>query len=175
MSNALPPVDLSALEVLIVDDSVHMRRIFRSILNGFDIRKVHEAEDGAAALEWLESNPADFLFIDWEMPVIDGAELVKLIRNPEHAAAYMPIFMITGHSTRSRVRQATKLGVNEVLCKPIVPRHLYQRVVSTLLNPRPFIRTGNYFGPEPRKPKIDPSARPAEAQPEANAQDVALI
>ncbi|WP_375571726.1 response regulator [Ahrensia marina] len=162
--------DYSQVRVLVVDDNVHMCRLVRAMLNAFGIRQVADAGDGAEALELMEQNQFDVLVVDWEMPVLDGAELVRLIRNPEHSYCYAPIIMITGHSTYRRTQQALALGVNDVLCKPFSPKALYMRLADNVATPRPFIRSPEYFGPKPRvdKAERDPlavSTNPPAAEP----------
>ncbi|MEM1285223.1 MAG: response regulator [Pseudomonadota bacterium] len=136
---------------MVVDDSAYMRRIVSAMLRGFGARRIHEAEDGADALEKIEIQPPDLLILDWVMPVLDGAELVKLIRNPDHMCAYIPIIMLSGHTERSRVLSASKIGVNHFLSKPVSAKSLYLRMADCILHPRKFIRTEDYFGPEPRE------------------------
>ena len=59
--------------------------------------------------------------------------------------------MLTGHSERARVMAARDAGVTEFLTKPISAKGLYQRIVNVVFNPRPFIRTETYFGPDRRR------------------------
>jgi two-component system chemotaxis response regulator CheY len=150
---SITPYDYSDLRVLAVDDNVHMCRLVRTMLNAFGIRQVVDAGDGAEALERLEQGQFDMLIVDWEMPVLDGADLVRLIRNPGHVNCYIPIIMITGHSTYRRTQEAHALGVNDVLSKPFSPKALYERMADNVLQPRPFVRSADYFGP---KPRLDP-------------------
>lgn len=146
----MPAIDLSDLRAIVVDDSLYMCRLLRTMLASFGVREVREAHDGAEALEQLGTNAIDFMILDWEMPVLDGAELVRLIRKPDHPMAYLPIIVLTGYSTENRAREAMKLGVNDILLKPCSPKALYDRVVDCVINPRPFIRNAEYFGPKPR-------------------------
>lgn len=140
------------LSFLVVDDNSHMRRLVRSLLHGFGSRQVYEAEDGAAGLEAVETYGPDVLIIDWAMPIFDGIELVQMIRNPDSCKnAYVPIIMLTGHAEKHRVIQARDVGVNEFLCKPISAKSLYDRIYNVVMNPRPFIRTKTFFGPDRRR------------------------
>lgn len=140
------------MSFLVVDDNSHMRRLVRSLLHGFGSRQVYEAEDGAAGLESVETYGPDILITDWVMPIFDGLELVQMIRNPESCRhAYIPIIMLTGHAERQRVIQARDAGVTEFLCKPISAKALYDRIYSIVIQPRPFIRTKSYFGPDRRR------------------------
>lgn len=144
-------IDCSPLDIMVVDDSAYMRRIIAAMLRGFGARRIHEAEDGAEALEKIEMQPPDLIIVDWVMPVLDGAELVRLIRNPDAVCAYTPIIMLSGHTERSRVLSGSKLGINHFLSKPVSASGLYLRMADCILFPRKFIRTQDYFGPEPRE------------------------
>ncbi|MEZ5840672.1 MAG: response regulator [Hyphomicrobiales bacterium] len=138
--------------MLVADDNTHMRRIVRSLLHGFGVREVMEAEDGANALELFNTHTPDIVVVDWAMPIIDGLELTRLIRNPSsNANPYVPIILLTGHAERRRVIEARDAGASEFLAKPISAKSLYVRVVSTVVNPRPFVRTKSYFGPDRRR------------------------
>jgi PleD family two-component response regulator len=145
------PHDFSQISVLLVDDSLYMRRLVRSLLNGLGVRHILEAEDGAAALEVFQQNPCDIIITDWVMPVFDGLELTSAVRNPDGDNPYTPIIMLSGYSERSRVVQARDAGVTEFLCKPISARQLYLRLESCIEHPRPFIRTQTFFGPDRRR------------------------
>lgn len=164
-------VDFTKLRILVVDDNAHMRRIVRTLLHGFGAREVYEAEDGAAGLELFSAHLPDILIVDWSMPIFDGIELVSMIRRPESALnPYVPIIMLTGHSEKSRVLRARDAGVTEFLCKPISAKALHQRVLNCVLNPRPFVKTKDYFGPDRRRNVMN-----AYAGPERRVSDQALI
>lgn len=152
-------VDFTKLRMLVVDDNAHMRRIVRTLLHGFGAREVYEAEDGAAGLELFHSHLPDLVIIDWAMPDMDGLEMTAAIRRPESPAnPYVPIIMLTAHSEKKRVLKARDSGVTEFLCKPISAKALHQRVLNCVLNPRPFVRTKTYFGPDRRRgPAVVPS------------------
>jgi DNA-binding response OmpR family regulator len=75
-----------------------------------------------------------------------------MIRQPgANGNPYAPIIMLTGHSEKKRVVAARDAGVTEFLAKPISAKSLYQRVMNVVANPRPFIKTKNYFGPDRRR------------------------
>ena len=86
------------------------------------------------------------------MPIFDGLELTQMIRQPgANANPYVPIIMLTGHSEKKRVTAARDAGVTEFLAKPISAKALYQRILNVVANPRPFIKTKTYFGPDRRR------------------------
>jgi DNA-binding response OmpR family regulator len=75
-----------------------------------------------------------------------------MIRQPgANSNPYVAIIMLTGHSEKKRVVSARDAGVTEFLAKPISAKGLYQRIVNVVANPRPFIKTKTYFGPDRRR------------------------
>lgn len=145
-------IDFNRLRFLVIDDNAHMRRILRTLLHGFGAREVYEAEDGATGLEAFNHFVPDIIITDWAMPIFDGLELAQMIRQPgANANPYVAIIMLTGHSEKKRVTAARDAGVTEFLAKPISAKGLYERIVNIIVNPRPFIRTRTYFGPDRRR------------------------
>ncbi|HEY2211609.1 MAG TPA: response regulator [Bradyrhizobium sp.] len=145
-------IDFNKLRFLVCDDNPHMRRILRMLLHSFGAREVYESEDGATALEMYSHYVPDIVITDWSMPIFDGLELAQMIRQPESKGnPYAPIIMLTGHSEKRRVTVARDAGVTEFLAKPISAKGLYQRILNVVANPRPFIKTKTYFGPDRRR------------------------
>jgi CheY-like chemotaxis protein len=145
-------IDFNRLRFLVIEDSAHMRRILRTLLNGFGAREVYEAEDGASGLEAFTHFMPDIVIADWVMPIFDGLELAQMIRQPgANANPYVPIIMLTGHSDKNRVMIARDAGITEFLCKPISPKSLYERILNVVAKPRPFVKTKTYFGPDRRR------------------------
>ena len=141
------------LSVLVVDDSPFTRNIVRSLLANIGIKNTHEAADGIAALEMIREVSPDVVILDWEMPLLNGPELVRIVRSPGvFPVPDIPIIMLSAHGERWRVVEAAKLGVNEFLCKPISAKALQERLMSILLKPRESVRLGEYYGPAPRPP-----------------------
>ena len=166
-------VAFDSLSFLVVDDCTYMRSIVRTILAGFGARRVLEASDGADGLEQLQQHSPDIVILDWEMPVLDGPEMIRLVRNPKNGPmAFVPIVLLTAHTELRRVKEAQALGVHEILRKPVSPKSIHERIVACVLHPRPFVRTPTYFGPTPREP-----ARPASplAPPREITSDAVMI
>jgi len=145
-------IEFNRLRFLVIDDNAHMRRILRTLLHGLGARDVYEAEDGASGLEAFTHHIPDIIITDWAMPIFDGLELTQMIRQPgANSNPYVAIIMLTGHSEKKRVVSARDAGITEFLAKPISAKGLYQRIVNVVANPRPFIKTKNYFGPDRRR------------------------
>ena len=163
-------IAFNKLSFLVVDDNMHMRNILRTLLMSFGSRTIYEAENGEDGIESVISNEPHIVITDWVMPVSDGAELVRLIRNPDGGAyAFTPIIMLTAYSERRRVIEARDLGVHEFMCKPVSAKALYQRIYTIVTNPRPFLRTKTYFGPDRRR-GTDPDRTGADRCDEDNAE-----
>jgi two-component system chemotaxis response regulator CheY len=145
-------IEFNRLRFLMIDDNAHMRRIVRTLLHSFGTRDVYEAEDGASGLESFMHFVPDIVLTDWAMPIFDGLELTQMIRQPgANPNPFVPIIMLTGYSEKKRVMAARDAGVTEFLAKPISAKALYQRILNIVVNPRPFIKTRNYFGPDRRR------------------------
>lgn len=167
--------DFSELSVVIADDSSFFRTVMKSVLRGFGMRNMHEVADGADCLVALSERRPDVLFLDWEMPIFSGPEVMRRIRNEDSVDPFLPVIMVTAHTERSRVQQATRLGIHELLCKPVSPKSVYQRLSSVILHPRPFIRSTDYFGPTPRGYKASEKTEDAESVKQADAGDDAFL
>jgi two-component system, chemotaxis family, chemotaxis protein CheY len=147
---------LARAKVLIVDDEYYTRKVIRTLLLAMGCTKIYEAADGAGGLERIRAIGPDIVLLDWEMPVIDGAEFVRRVRSPNcFPLPNVPIIMLTGHGERSRVLEAVRLGVHEFLLKPVSSNALQARMLSVLTKPRTMVRRGDYYGPEPRKQASD--------------------
>lgn len=143
-----PILDLSQLSFLIADDSRFMRRLVVSALKAFCARKIHEAATGEEAYSLIMARQADIVLLDWEFPGRSGESIMKAIRTPGHPAAYQTVIMMSGHGEKGRIERALKFGVNGYVAKPVAPATLYAQIRQTVLHPRPYIRTANYFGPQ---------------------------
>jgi two-component system, chemotaxis family, chemotaxis protein CheY len=145
-------VAIQSLCILVVDDNQYMRKMIRNLLVNCGIKDIYEAADGIAALDSIRTVAPDVVILDWEMPLLSGPELVRIVRSPGvFPMPDVPIIILTGHCERWRVVEAVRLGVNEYLTKPVSAKALYDRLMSIMTQPRPVVQLGDYYGPEPRK------------------------
>src|SRR5262245_65739542 len=92
-------IDFNKLRFLVVDDNLHMRRILRMLLHGFGARDVIEAEDGAGGLEAFSTGSPDIVFLDWEMPLFVGLEVIQVVRQCGASSnAFVQRLLLTGTS-----------------------------------------------------------------------------
>ena len=152
---------IETLKVLVVDDEPHMRKVVRTMLLAVGIKTVYEAPDGMSGLEAIRKHMPHIVIVDWEMPLLDGAQFVRMVRSPmEFPAPDIPIIMLSGHGDRWRVVEAARLGAHEYLLKPVSATALLERIVTILTIPRPFMSLDGYYGPAPRK--MVASTRPVD-------------
>jgi CheY-like chemotaxis protein len=160
-------IDMSALNVLIADSNPYMLKIIRTMLRGFGITRIREAQDGAAALELLNSHLIDIVVLDYPLTTLDGVELTELLRSAEDSPnRFVPIIMLSAYTEKRRIEAARDAGVTEFLAKPLCAQDLYIRLVEVIERPRPFVRTPRYFGPDRRR-----QALPTYSGPKRREQD----
>jgi two-component system, chemotaxis family, chemotaxis protein CheY len=139
------------LGILVVDESLYMRKLTRMMLMNIGAKTIFEASDGVAALDIIRSANPDVAFIDWELPVLSGPQVIKIVRSPDvFPKPHLPIIMLTACAHRSKVAEAMRLGVHEFLLKPTSPRALQDRLLSIIVKPRPMVQIGKLYVPEPR-------------------------
>jgi two-component system, chemotaxis family, chemotaxis protein CheY len=145
------------LKVLVVDDNPHMRALVVAVLEAVGIKHIHEAGNAEAAWSVLQHNSCDIVFLDWVMPGMSGLDLTKKIRtSTESPNPFVPIVMLTGHTSVLHVRAARDAGATEFLAKPVSANAIMARLLSIIEHPRPFVRTKVYFGPcRRRRPDND--------------------
>lgn len=143
---------LSEIEFLVAEDNDFARKIVRDVLKALGARNPRYAIDGGEALTLAKSYPIDIALIDWDMPVIDGIEFTNFIRTSNDSPnPFLPIIMITAFSEHPKVIQARDAGINEYLMKPFSAAQLLKRIQMVVENPRPYVRTETFFGPDRRR------------------------
>ena len=140
------------LEILVVDHNAHMRRITRMMLVNLGAKSVYEAADGLAALEVVRTADPDVMVIERDVPVLNAPELLRIMRSPDlFPRPDLPVIMLTHSVRREEVMEALRLGAHELLVRPTSPQMLQDRLVSVMTNPRPMVKIGPYYVPQPRK------------------------
>src|ERR1700744_1198921 len=129
------------LKILVVDDNAHMRKLVVTILQAFGVIQIYESESGERAWTILrESNP-DIVVLDWVMEGMFGIDLVKMIPpNPQSPNPFVPVIMLTGHTSLEHVQLARDSGVNEFIAKPVSVKTMMTRLTAGIENPRPYVR-----------------------------------
>lgn len=113
--------------VLVVDDFDSMRKVTGNQLRQLGVHKVLEAANGAEALKLLARHPVSIVLSDWNMPVMNGLDLLLSVRSSPELCA-LPFVMITADAERERIVQAAHVGVSELLVKPYTSGKLAERL-----------------------------------------------
>jgi CheY-like chemotaxis protein len=137
--------------VLVCDDSRHIRSLVKACLLSFGVKNIVEAGNADEAFARMKESSPDLIITDWNMPPTCGLELVRRIRQgADSPDPYVPVIMLTGHTELERVRRARDTGVSAFLAKPMSADALYKRIVNLIEDQRPFVRAGDFFGPDRR-------------------------
>jgi two-component system chemotaxis response regulator CheY len=115
------------LRILVVDDFPTMRRIVRALLSELGYTNIVEAEDGQDALGVLHSQPVDFVITDWNMPRMQGIDMLRAIRSDAKLAS-IPVLMITAEAKREQILAAAQAGVNGYVVKPFTAVTLKEKI-----------------------------------------------
>ncbi|WP_438969990.1 chemotaxis response regulator CheY [Methylophaga sp.] len=115
------------MKILIVDDFSTMRRIIKNLLRDLGFNNTQEADDGVTALPILEAGGIDFLITDWNMPGMQGIDLLKAVRADENLAS-LPVLMVTAETKREQIIEAAQAGVNGYIVKPFTAATLKEKI-----------------------------------------------
>ncbi|MCK5818491.1 MAG: chemotaxis response regulator CheY [Psychromonas sp.] len=105
------------IKVLIVDDFSTMRRIIKNLLRDLGFTNTFEADDGNTALPLLKGGDFEFVVTDWNMPIMQGIDLLKEIRKDDKLK-HLPVLMVTAEAKREQIIEAAQAGVNGYIVKP---------------------------------------------------------
>ncbi len=157
MRNKSTELLIQGLYILIVDGNTFMRRLTRTMLMNLGAKLVTEASDGLAALEAIRIGNPDVVLLEWDIPMLNGMELMRIVRSPGvFPRPNIPIIMLTHRGQRSFVREALRAGVHEFLVKPTSPKALRDRLMSIMFKPRPMMQLGELYVPKPRRKRDEP-------------------
>ena len=122
-----------SMDVLIVDHSAAIRKILQRVLVQAEVPvgKVHEAGDGAEALEKLKTNKVGLILSDINMPTMDGIEFLSRLKADEGLKS-VPILMVTTEGSRARVLQALELGAAGYVRKPFTAEQIKEKLAGIL-------------------------------------------
>lgn len=115
------------MKILVVDDFSTMRRIIKNLLRDLGFQNTTEADDGATALPMLLKGDFDFLITDWNMPGMQGIDLLKAVR-ADAKLVKLPVLMVTAESKREQIVEAAQAGVNGYIVKPFTATTLQEKI-----------------------------------------------
>ncbi len=115
------------IKFLVVDDFSTMRRIIRNLLKELGFTNVEEAEDGASALNKLQSGRFEFVVTDWNMPNMSGLQLLENIRKDPNLK-HLPVLMVTAEAKRENIVAAAQCGASGYIVKPFTASTLEEKL-----------------------------------------------
>ena len=117
----------SNMKILIVDDFSTMRRIIKNLLRDLGFNNTHEADDGNTALPLLKGGGFDFLITDWNMPGMQGIDLLRAVRSDPNLSS-LPVLLVTAEARRDQIVLAAEAGVNGYIVKPFTAQTLKEKI-----------------------------------------------
>ncbi|WKE67446.1 chemotaxis response regulator CheY [Gallaecimonas kandeliae] len=115
------------MKILIVDDFSTMRRIIKNLMRDLGFNNCHEADDGSTALPMLQNGDFEFVITDWNMPGMQGIDLLRAIR-ADDKLKHLPVLMVTAEAKREQIIAAAQAGVNGYVVKPFTAATLKEKL-----------------------------------------------
>jgi CheY-like chemotaxis protein len=140
------------IRVLLVEDHPPTAAMLSAMLKALGFARLTVAGNTTAAVEALKAAPVDLLLCDFQLGIVNGLMLVRMIRRPDGIGhPNVPIVMITAHAEPERVAEALGAGVDDFLVKPVQPEKLLRCLTVLLERPRDFVKSKDYAGPDRRR------------------------
>lgn len=129
---------LTKTKALVVDDMQSMRNLIKVCLQqlGLAVNNISEAANGKNAFDILQVRSFDLVVCDWDMPVMDGLQLLTALRADERLVSTR-FLMLTANAQMSKVSKAIEAGVDDYIAKPFKPETLQSKVIRLLNKPAP--------------------------------------
>jgi two-component system chemotaxis response regulator CheY len=129
LTHPQPVAGAAERRFLVVDDSVTMRRILSNVLKQLGYGESVQAGNGRDALLRLQTEQVDVVITDWQMPEMNGLDLIKALRKSPKTS-HLPILVVTGHASVEDVKGAVEFGINAYVLKPFTVETIREKVES---------------------------------------------
>lgn len=126
----------TGIKVLVVDDMSTMRRILKNVLRQIGFSDIIEAENGQDALTKLKAGGFGLVVSDWNMPVMQGIELLRAVRGDVELKA-LPFLMVTAEAQKENLIEAVQAGVSNYVVKPFTAEVLQGKLEKIFANVQP--------------------------------------
>jgi CheY-like chemotaxis protein len=156
--------DFSRLGVFLIEDNEYIRQTLEDLLRHFQFGRIATAKNGEDAIDYMKTLGGsgsiiapDIIISDLVMAPINGLLFLRWTRTAKESTSRMvPFFMLSGAADAAYVNSARDLGCTEFLAKPFSAGSVYKHMVKVIEQPRQFVTTTKYFGPDRRRQKNDP-------------------
>ena len=126
----------TSIKVLVVDDMSTMRRILKNVLKQIGFSNLVEAENGQDALNKLKVGDIGLIVSDWNMPVMQGIELLRTVR-ADAELKHLPFLMVTAEGQKENIIEAVQAGVSNYVVKPFTAEALQEKLEKIFAQPQP--------------------------------------
>ncbi len=126
----------TGMKVLVVDDMSTMRRIVKNVLRQIGFSDIMEAENGQDALTKLKAGGFGLVVSDWNMPVMQGIELLRAVRADAELKT-LPFLMVTAEAQKENLIEAVQAGVSNYVVKPFTAEVLQGKLEKIFANVQP--------------------------------------
>lgn len=143
---------LQNIHVLVADHDSRISNLVRQVLVSFGFRDIQVAYDAQEAVAVIKKSSIDLMITEWPMAPSDDMDMVQFVRQSEESPRRdLPVIILTGRAERPDVMMARDHGVTEFVVKPFTAQTLSHRIVQVIDNPRAFIQTPSFVGPDRRR------------------------
>lgn len=140
------------VHVLLAEPDARMARVIIQNLDALGFEQVSHSRSGKDALRIMRKHPVDLLITEWNMQPMNGLELVQALRFSEDSPnRTIPILMLTAKGEKPDVEAARDAGITEFVVKPFTARTLFTRIELIIEQPRAFVVSAVYTGPDRRR------------------------
>lgn len=142
----------SEINLAIVDPDIKMATLVKKLLMSLGFNRIYVLQDGQDVLDLMKEDKIDIIITEWDMKTMGGLELtIHLRQSLDSPNRIVPILMLTARNDRKDISIARDAGVTEYLIKPFSAKSLLDRVYSIVEEPRSFILSKFYTGPDRRR------------------------
>ena len=147
--------DISKLSFLVLEKHLLIRKLLTDVFREFGVPSVQSTPDPEVAFEMFLSFPTDIVLCDWT-PDLNGMTFLKRLRTDcASTNHFVPVIICTANTEIRHVCSARDMGMTEYLAKPVSAKLIYSRIVAVIEHNRPFIKVGDFFGPDRRRRGAD--------------------
>ena len=144
-------INLERVCIMLLEQSDHGRKISSQILRGFGIRDIHACRAMEEAKTLTRQTQLDLIIADPGSLGGAGMDFLRWLRRSEsNANRFVPIILVSGHSTTAAVMLSRDAGANFFVAKPFTPKVLLERIMFVARDKRPYVDAGTYVGPDRR-------------------------
>lgn len=155
------------VKLLVADYDQNIRMLIKQVLENFGFRDITIVRNGEEARRALMRQPVDLLISEWVMEPMGGIELLDFIRlSKDSPCRDLPVIFLTGKAEEHDVIFARNKGVTEFVVKPFTASTLSHRIIQVVDNPRSFVMSKNFVGPDRRRGRANPDKECNRINPE---------